>query len=479
MPRAVSRSLASLLIALLCSPPAWATCGGGGGGGRGGMAPAGQEEQVYHVPWKVYGQDGAAPKEGLALYWFPASTQEVQLSSLRTSRTLSLYASQCVSMLLADATMPVGQQFKVAERLPMVVLAKADGTPVAEVEGEKGKLYAPAVEKLLSGEMSRRENALKQSLEDAKGKARSGDTAAAVLLLKSVYAERCLFPKRANDAAKELKKLGQDVKVETGEVTSPVFDPARSGRIEKTMLDGLKAENEGRYEVARKLYLEAEALDPADPAPIRYHGELLRHHTGEWDKARGEFERILAMRADPLSRAVALHGLGKMTIHAGQFDRGREMMEESVATYPLALAYRNLAVYWNSEGDLKKTGRYVDEALRLDPKDPYNIVFAAVFKATSGHVDEALRIAQENESMLPASYNLAAIHAIAGHRETALRLLRRHFQEYERYDAVRGEEMMEARVDAVFASLREDPAFLSLTDKADGRMAMPAGRTSH
>src|SRR5262249_43067498 len=198
----------------------------------------------------------------------------------------------------------------------------------------------------------------------------------------------------------------------------------------------------------------------------------------EWDKARVEFERILAMRADPLSRAVALHGLGKMTIHAGQFDRGRELMEESVATYPLALAYRNLAVYWNSEGDLTKTGRYVDEALRLDPEDPYNIVFAAVFKATSGRVDEALRIAQQNEAMLPASYNLAAIHAIAGQRETALRLLRRHFQEYERYDAVRGEEMMEARVDAVFASLREDPAFLSLTDKADGRMVMP-GRTSH
>jgi hypothetical protein len=57
--------------------------------------------------------------------------------------------------------------------------------------------------------------------------------------------------------------------------------------------------------------------------------------------------------------------------------------------------------------------------------------------------------------------------------------LKRHFQEYERFDAVRGEEMMEARVDAVFASLRDDPEFLALTAKADGRMQMPMGRTAH
>jgi hypothetical protein len=33
--------------------------------------------------------------------------------------------------------------------------------------------------------------------------------------------------------------------------------------------------------------------------------------------------------------------------------------------------------------------------------------------------------------------------------------------------------MMEARVDAVFASLREDPAFVALTNGADGKLPMP------
>jgi hypothetical protein len=37
--------------------------------------------------------------------------------------------------------------------------------------------------------------------------------------------------------------------------------------------------------------------------------------------------------------------------------------------------------------------------------------------AANGHGQEALKIARENEAMLPASYNLAAIYAQLGQRE--------------------------------------------------------------
>jgi tetratricopeptide (TPR) repeat protein len=176
------------------------------------------------------------------------------------------------------------------------------------------------------------------------------------------------------------------------------------------------------------------------------------------------------MPADPLSRAVALHGLGKMTIHEGKFLEGLHLMESSVREYPLALAYRNLAVYWNSEGDTAKADYYTREATKRDPTDSYNLVFAAAFLAGNGHGDEALKIATENEALLPASYNLAAIYAQLGQKQKALDLLKRHFFEYERYEAVRSKEMMEARVDAVFASLRDDPQFLALTGAADGKL---------
>ena len=78
---------------------------------------------------------------------------------------------------------------------------------------------------------------------------------------------------------------------------------------------------------------------------------------------------------------------------------------------------------------------------------------------------------------MPASYNLAAIYAQTGHRREALALLQRHFFHYERYQAVRAKEMMEARVDAVFDSLRQDSGFLALTSGADGRLQMPMRNT--
>jgi tetratricopeptide (TPR) repeat protein len=148
-------------------------------------------------------------------------------------------------------------------------------------------------------------------------------------------------------------------------------------------------------------------------------------------------------------------------------------MEASVKEYPLALAYRNLAVYWNSEGDRAKADEYTREAMKLDPTDPYNLIFAAAFLAGNGHGDEALKIAKDNETLLPASYNLAAIYAQLGQKEKALELLKRHFFQYERYEAVRTKEMMEARVDEVFVSLREDKDFLALTNGADGKLLVP------
>ena len=187
------------------------------------------------------------------------------------------------------------------------------------------------------------------------------------------------------------------------------------------------------------------------------------------------FNAILAMPADPLSRAVALHGIGKMTIHDGEFLKGLHLMEESAGVLPLPLTYRNLAVYWHSEGDRKKADDYTKKALALDPEEPFNVVFAAAFAAGEGgdRARAALKVAQANEDLMCASYNLAAIHAQLGDRNKALALLKRHFFEYEKYDAVRSKEMMEARVDAVFASIIKDPEFLSLTAGADGKLPMP------
>ena len=471
----LARGVSFLLVFVFVSAPVWATCGGGGGGGGGGTSGTGSnggsDPVVYHVPWKgPLTEKDTTASAGIVLYWFPANVDEVKKSSLRESRDLSLYAGQCVSLYLADGRTPHAEQLMGDSKLPVAVLANPDGTPIKKVENKNGKLAVADIEKLVGGEIKTRESALDSSLKDAKAKAASGDNAAAIKLYQSVVGEKCMFPKKAKEAASALKKLGVD---NIGSLpAAPNFDPAITKQIVRTMKQGLIAENVAKYKLADKLYTQAHNMDPADPTPIRYLAELHRHDTGDWEKAKMEFHQILDMPADPLSRAVALHGLGKITIHEGEFKKGLHLMEDSVATFPLPLAYRNLAVYWHSEGDLTQGSYYTQKALAMDPKDSYNLVFAAVFLAANGQKDEAMKIALANINLLPASYNLAAIFAQNGERDKALAMLKRHFYQYERYQEVRTKEMMEARVDAVFASIIRDKDFLDLTKFADGRLPM-------
>jgi tetratricopeptide (TPR) repeat protein len=477
-----ARSFAVLLLVLFSVQSTWATCGGGGGGGGGGTSGSGSgggggaAPEVYHVPWAAWSAKDTPPKDGLVLLWIPATQDELNKSSLRGSRTLSIFAAQCVSMRVGVITEPAIQKVLGDSKPPVAVLAAADGSVINKAEGKNNFLKAEQVEKLVESELKQRDSAVEAQLKEAKEKEKAGDKDAAIKIYQVVAGAKCMFPKKAKDAAKELKKLGvTEIASATDDqiFASPVLEKRQSALIERTMQRGLVAENAARYLTAEKIYTQAHQMDPADPTPLRYLGELYRHHLGDWDKARTTFDAILKMPADPLSRAVALHGLGKITIHEGAFKKGLHLMEQSVAEYPTALAYRNLAVYWNSEGDMAKGSDYTQKALAMDPKDPYNLVFSAVFMAASGHGDEALKIARANMNLLPASYNLAGIFAQNGQRDRALALLKRHFYQYERYQAVRSKEMMEARVDAVFDSLRSDQAFLALTSGADGRLQMP------
>src|SRR5467141_3430500 len=242
----VSRLSALFMVLLLLPVPDWATCGGGGGGGMGGMRRSGPsggpgamgDEQVYQVPWKLVKPDDTLTAGGLVVYWFPSSGQEFQLSSLRNSRSLSLYASQCVTMGVADAGTSLGQKFLNGEKLPVVVLAKSDGTVINKLENTKGFLRVEQVEKLVESEMKQREETIKQQLKAAKEKAKSSDKESAIPLYRSVLNEKCLNTGKAKDAAKELKKLGVDAAVRLFD--APVMDPGKSAGIESAMKRGLE-----------------------------------------------------------------------------------------------------------------------------------------------------------------------------------------------------------------------------------------------
>jgi len=477
----------SLVIAgsstLTSGGAASATCGGGGGGGLGGM---GGNEKIYDVPWQPLKGDvtpdaaGGRPSHGvLSVFWVPVSDMDRRLSPLRYSRQLSLYGAQCVNLYVVNQDSPLAQKLLGDGKAPAAILTGADGTVIDKAVPRLTRLDVEQVEELVSTEVKRRSEALKQTMDDAAQKEKEGDTQAAIDGYKQVMEQKCLFPKRAKEAVRHLKKLGvADLEAalpggkDDAQIIEGNHDSAVGARLTALMAEGLKEETADQYMAALRSYSAAHRLDLGDPVPLRYLGELYRHDIGDWDKAAEIFKQILAMPADPLSRAVALHGLGKMTIHNGDFKKGLALMEESTRVYPLALAYRNLAVYWNSEGDGKKADQFTQEAFKIDPQDPFNRVFAAVFMAGNGDREKALKIARENSGLMCASYNLAAIYAQSGDSEKALQLLRRHFFEYERYQSVRSKEMMEARVDHVFDSLKQDKTFLSLTSGADGKLKM-------
>ncbi len=464
MPRHLPLAL-TLLLATLSAPLA-ATCGGGGGGGLGGAASvgggAGSEPTIYRVPWQLLGPGQAPPTAdtALILYWLPVSSEDALGSALQTSRALTLASSRCVAMVLVTPDhQALHKAFGATEGEPLAVFTTLDGRELGRTLAKKGKLPVGDVEKMVDGEIDAREKEAKALLKG--GKAED---------LQKIWNDRCLLPGPAKKAAKALKKLGIVVEKAALESLGPDGLPepgaVREARVEAALLAGLKAEIAADYVAAEKLYREAANLDAADAAPLRFLGELYRHHTGEWDKASSTFRQLLAQPADKLSRAVALHGLGKMTIHGGDNAGGLALFEQSIAAYPLPITYRNLAVFWFSEKEAAKAAGYTEKAVALAPNDRYNQIFAAVYLAVAGKKDEARRIAQESEGVLEASYNLAAIWAQLGDQKKAMELLERHFYEYERYEAVRGMEMREARDDYMFAALHQDPAFLELTAKA-------------
>jgi tetratricopeptide (TPR) repeat protein len=469
----IKRALVGCLISAVVSGAVFATaslatCGGGGGGGVGGMVG----QKTYNTPWVTLRSTDPAPKGSMILYWFPADIADYDTSTLRSSRLLSVLGARCLALCVADRKSPVAAKFSDGGEAPTVVLTGPDNAVIGKLVGPAPNVKVHDVEALVSAEMRKQEDVLHSKLEDGRSKAKAGEKQAAVDVFKSVVEQKCLFPRPAKDAAKELKKLGVDDASAMVIPAEPNLDPSFSLKIEKVMTDGLDAENKADYSAAERFYTQAHHMDPADPVPLRYLGEFYRHETGDWDKADLIFKELLSMDADPVSRAVALHGLGKMTIHNGQFKKGLALMEQSVQVYPMAMAYRNLAVYWNSEGDAAKAQEYTKLALEADPKDSFNVIFGAVFLAMNGQTQEALKVAKENEDIMPASYNLAAIYALNGQKDKALALLKRHFYEYERTKSVRAKEMMEARVDRVFDSLIKDPDFLALTADADGRLPM-------
>lgn len=161
------------------------------------------------VPWKVLNPGDEPLNTALVLYWIPESRDEIRHSSLLISRPLATYASQCVGMQLIrpDDDIMI-RKLDATGKLPLCVLAHSDGSAIAHAGGDHSALRAADVEKMVREEIESRESAIDVMLDGARKKLEAGNRPAAIDLYRQVAAEQCLFPRKARDAQKALKKLG-------------------------------------------------------------------------------------------------------------------------------------------------------------------------------------------------------------------------------------------------------------------------------
>jgi len=176
-------------------------------------AYAGQpSDPVWFVPWKVLNPGEGQPHAQLVVYWFPASRDDMRHSELLTSRTLTLFSSQCVAMYVVrpddfERVAKLGAN----GRAPVVLLVDADGREVTHIDNESGALRIATVERIVRDEVHAREDAAEKLLDVARAKADAGEKNAAITMYRRVFDQRCLFPRQAHTAQRALRKLGVDV----------------------------------------------------------------------------------------------------------------------------------------------------------------------------------------------------------------------------------------------------------------------------
>ena len=203
-----------------------------------------------------------------------------------------------------------------------MVIATKEGREIARVSAAGSKLAVRDVEKVVAAELKTREPATARAQGgDAEGEERRRRGRGRAL---SPGRRRRCSPSLAKKANKALDRMGQSADAAArrrrgADAPKPDLSARMNRRMTRLMEAGLAAERRGDLETAQRSYEQAHALDPGDAVAMRFLGELHRHHTGDWERATEIFQTLLERPADRLSRAVALHGLGKMTIHRGEF----------------------------------------------------------------------------------------------------------------------------------------------------------------
>jgi superkiller protein 3 len=219
----------------------------------------------------------------------------------------------------------------------------------------------------------------------------------------------------------------------------------------------------GQYAAAAMEFESSAKLNPSDMNTFSNLGAS-RMMLGEFDEALGAFERALAIEP----RSATYTNIGLVYYFLGDYERSIEHHSLAVELEPNDyLAISNLAdALWVAGRTTEATDRYeqarnlVDQALSVNPKDPFSLMDRAWLQANLDESSAALDTIHEVLELLPddpyAHYYHALCEIRAGNSDEALEALGNALQA--------GYEKPLLSADPMFAGLRESKQFLELIE---------------
>lgn len=172
-------------------------------------APGTGNPDEHLVPWKFLEKEVPPPKGPFTVYWLPASNQERERSRLLTSRPLGEAANRCVDFeIVVPGSAAAIEKLGATGKVPTALLANREGRVIRRVDNVRGVLRAEDVERMLTGELSARDDTMYAQMKDAHQQAAAGNKTAAIELYQKVWDDRCLFPLAGTEAQHALKNLG-------------------------------------------------------------------------------------------------------------------------------------------------------------------------------------------------------------------------------------------------------------------------------
>ncbi len=163
---------------------------------------------IFFVPLKVLAPGDPAPVAPMILYWIPSSPEDFKHSDLIVSRPLTIDASQCVAMRVIRPDDSARIAAFCGPALPVVILVDGEGAILGTISADRGTVRVRDVERLVHANLAARESLVESQLDEARKKARSGDRQSAIDAYRTVWNQRCLFPRAAREAARALRRLG-------------------------------------------------------------------------------------------------------------------------------------------------------------------------------------------------------------------------------------------------------------------------------